>query len=292
MVTEVCVFAPAKINFNLHVLPELKNGFHNIESIFQTVTLADQLNVCVTGGKKICRIFCEDMVLPEKNTIVSSYEAFCSVTGKELPGVCVKLIKRIPSGGGLGGGSSDAAAFIKALEIVSGITLSMSQKEKIASCVGSDVFFFLFCGREGCAVVSGRGEIVQPIRARSDLYILLVFPGVQSPTKEAYALVDKYFASGKTTVCPAYTDLETIYNDPVSSWSFANSFTPSLVSCFPEVGRALDDIRRSGALYGEMSGSGSTVYGIFPSAKEAESARCVLAERWKGCILVRPFRDR
>lgn len=292
MVTEVCEFAPAKINFNLHVLPALRNGFHEIESIFQTVALTDQLNVSVSGKKGICRVFCGDMILPENNTIVSSYEAFCAVAGREVPGVSVKLIKRIPPGGGLGGGSSDAAAFIRALEIVSGITLSVSRKEEIAARVGSDVFFFLLCGREGCAVVTGRGEIVKPIHARGDLYMLLVFPGVQSPTGEAYSLVDTYFASGKTVVCPACADLETIYNSPVSSWNFANSFTPSLVNCFPEVGRALDDIRGLGALYGEMSGSGSTVYGIFPSFEEAENAGCVLAERWKGCVVVRPFRDR
>lgn len=292
MVTEVCEFAPAKINFNLHVLPEKRNGFHEIESIFQTVTLADQLNVSVTEKKGICSVFCGDMILPEDNTITSSYEAFCSVVGREVPGVSVSLIKRIPSGGGLGGGSSDAAAFIRALEIVSEITLSVSQKEEIASRVGSDVFFFLFCGREGCAVVAGRGEVVKPIHARGDLYILLVFPGVQSPTGEAYSLVDTYFASGKTVVCPAFADMETIYNSPVSSWNFANSFTPSLVNRFPEVGRALNDIRGSGALYGEMSGSGSTVYGVFPSFAEAENARYELAERWKGRVVVRPFRDR
>jgi 4-diphosphocytidyl-2-C-methyl-D-erythritol kinase len=292
MVMEIREIAPAKINFNLRVLPGLINGFHNIESIFQAVTLSDQLNVRVTDEENTCTVFCGDMNLPENNTITSAYRAFCSVTGRHLFGVSVELIKKIPSGGGLGGGSSDAAAFVRALQKLSGITLSFHQKEKIAAETGSDVFFFLLCDREGCAVVTGRGEVVKSIRARDDLYILLVFPGVQSPTAKAYALVDAYFKEGKTVVCPAYTDLETVYNSQVSSWNFANSFTPSLVSCFPEIARALDDIRRTGALYGEMSGSGSTVYGIFPSEKEAENARCVLAERWKGCMVVRPFRDR
>jgi 4-diphosphocytidyl-2C-methyl-D-erythritol kinase len=292
MVTEICVLAPAKVNFNLRVLPELRNGFHDIESIFQTVSLADQLNVSRTEQDCVCTVSCDSMRLPEKNTITSSYEAFCSVTGRSVPGISVKLTKRIPSGGGLGGGSSDAAALVRALEQISGIPLSVPQKEEIAARVGSDVFFFLLCGEEGCAVVSGRGEIVKPIRARTDLHVLLVFPGVQSPTKRAYALVDEYFASGKTVVCPAYTDLETMYKSPVSSWRFANSFTPSLENCFPEVGRALNDVRSAGASYGEMSGSGSTVYGVFPSEREAENACCVLAERWKGCAVVRPFCDR
>ena len=153
------------------------------------------------------------------------------------------------------------------------------------------MFFFLLCGAEGCAVVTGRGEIVKPIRARDDLCILLVFPDVHSSTKEAYALLDESFAAGKIAPCPAYADLETVYTTPVSGWSFVNSFTPSLVSRFPEIGFALDDLRRVGASYAEMSGSGSTVYGIFSSEEEAENARSVLASSWKGCIAVRPFQN-
>ena len=290
MRTEICVTAPAKINIGLHVLPGCVNGFHRIESIFQTVTLFDTL-VVRASEKNGCVVDCEGMELPSDNTISLSYTAFRSVTGIDNFGVRVELKKRIPSGGGLGGGSSDAAACIRAFETLNGITLSVRQLEAIASRIGSDVFFFLLCGAEGCAVVTGRGEIVKPIRARDDLCILLVFPDVHSSTKEAYALLDESFAAGKIAPCPAYADLETVYTTPVSGWSFVNSFTPSLVSRFPEIGFALDDLRRSGALFAEMSGSGSTVYGIFPSEKDAENARSVLASSWKGSIAVRPFQS-
>lgn len=290
MRTEICVTAPAKINIGLHVLPGCVNGFHRIESIFQTVTLFDTL-VVRASERKGCVVDCEGMELPNDNTISLSYTAFRSVTGIDNFGVRVELKKRIPSGGGLGGGSSDAAACIRAFETLNGITLSVRQLEAIASRIGSDVFFFLLCGAEGCAVVTGRGEIVKPIRARDDLCILLVFPDVRSSTKEAYALLDESFAAGKIAPCPAYADLETVYTTPVSGWSFVNSFTPSLVSRFPEIGFALDDLRRVGASYAEMSGSGSTVYGIFPSEEEAENARSVLASSWKGCIAVRPFQS-
>ena len=290
MRTEVCVTAPAKINIGLYVLPGRVNGFHRIESIFQTVTLFDTL-VVRASEKKGCIVDCEGMELPSDNTISLSYTAFRSVTGIDNFGVRVELKKRIPSGGGLGGGSSDAAACIRAFEALNDITLSVRQLEAIASRVGSDVFFFLLCGAEGCAVVTGRGEIVKPIHARDDLYILLVFPDVHSSTKEAYALLDESFAAGKITPCPAYADLETVYKTPVSDWSFVNSFTPSLVSRFPEIGFALNDLRRKGALFAEMSGSGSTVYGIFASEAEAENARSVLASSWKGSIVVRPFQS-
>lgn len=287
MMTEVCICAPAKINMSLRVLPGAQGGFHAVESIMQTVTLVDELHVCLTKTDGECLVLCNE-TLSENNTIMSSYKAFCAVVGKNVPGVRVHLTKRIPSGGGLGGGSSDAVAFVKALELLSGITLSTHQKKEIAAQIGCDVFFFLFCGAEGCAVVTGRGEIVKPIQARRDLHVLLVFPEVKSSTKEAYVLVDEYFNSGKTVVCPAPTELETVYNAPVSDWNFANSFTPSLVNRFAEIGSALSDVRSAGALFAEMSGSGSTVYGIFPSEKEAENALYELAQRWKGCV-VRPF---
>ena len=287
MASEVCVRAPAKINIGLRVLQGQKNGFHAVESIFQTVTLYDELTVSIAEGKNKCIVFCNTMELPEDNTIVSSYKAFRDVTGKDLPCVHIKLTKQIPSGGGLGGGSSDAAAFIRVLEVLSGVTLPDAVLKKIAAIVGSDVFFFLFCGMEGCAVVTGRGEIVKPIQARRDLYVLLVFPDVKSVTREAYSLVDNFFDLGKTVICPALTDLERVYNSPVRSWNFANSFTPSLVNRFPEIGSALDDLRSVHSLFVEMSGSGSTVYGIFSSKEEAENARAELAQRWRACV-VRP----
>ena len=289
--TEVCVKAPAKINIGLHVLPGRVNGFHKIEGIFQTVTLFDTLVVCASE-KKGCVVECEDMKLPIDNTILSSYNAFRSVTGMDDFGVHVALEKRIPSGGGLGGGSSDAAACIRAFEALHNITLSVRQLEAIASKIGSDVFFFLLCGTEGCAVVTGRGEIVKPIHARDDLFMLLVFPGIHSSTREAYALLDESFAAGKIVPCPAYADLETVYKTPASSWNFANSFTSSLISRFPEISFALDDLRHEGALFAEMSGSGSTVYGVFASEGDAEKARSALALRWKGILSVRPFHCR
>lgn len=141
MRTEICVTAPAKINIGLHVLPGCVNGFHRIESIFQTVTLFDTL-VVRASERKGCVVDCEGMELPNDNTISLSYTAFRSVTGIDNFGVRVELKKRIPSGGGLGGGSSDAAACIRAFETLNGITLSVRQLEAIASRIGSDVFFF------------------------------------------------------------------------------------------------------------------------------------------------------
>ena len=114
MLTEISVSAPAKINVGLKVLPVRGDGFHSIESIFQTVGLYDELTVKLIDGFGHCEVSCADIVLPKKNTIESAYKAFSEVYDK-IKSVSVFLKKGIPSGGGLGGGSSDAAAFVRAL---------------------------------------------------------------------------------------------------------------------------------------------------------------------------------
>ena len=185
MLTEIRIFAPAKINIGLKVLPARSDGFHCIESIFQTVSTGDELRVRLAGAEGTCTVSCREMELPQKNTLTSAYESFCTVTGIKVPGVSVELIKRIPAGGGMGGGSSDAAALVRALEMLCGVKLAITQKDEIASFTGSDVFFFLHCGESGggCALVTGRGESVKPITPRSDVYLLMVFPDVHSSTK-------------------------------------------------------------------------------------------------------------
>jgi 4-diphosphocytidyl-2-C-methyl-D-erythritol kinase len=196
----------------------------------------------------------------------------------ELPSVNVELTKRIPSGGGLGGGSSNAAALVRALQIITDITLSSEQLDKIAARVGSDVYFFLHCDEQGkgCALVSGRGEYVVPIQKRNDLFYILVFPNVHSSTKEAYALVDEQMAKGIEVYNPLYNEFESIYHGSVSEWNFGNSFTPALVKRYSEIDRALNCIRTSGAVYCEMSGSGSTVFGVFTSQDDVKKAENII----------------
>ena len=106
--------AYAKVNFNLRVLPSRTDGYHSIESIFQTIDLFDELEVSVTEENG-CFVECPSMKLPLQNTLTKAYDAFCSIAGVEVPGVKVVLKKGIPSGGGLGGGSSDAAALVRGL---------------------------------------------------------------------------------------------------------------------------------------------------------------------------------
>ena len=270
MLTEISVSAPAKINVGLKVLPVRGDGFHSIESIFQTVGLYDELTVKLIDGFGRCEVSCADIVLPKKNTIESAYKAFSEVCGK-IKSVSVFLKKGIPSGGGLGGGSSDAAVFVRALEKLNDVKLSDNELDSIAAKVGSDVFFFL-SATNGAAIVTGRGEIVRHIKRRNDLTFLLVFPHVSSSTKEAYDLIDEFYSSGCSMVFPEVARLEEIYNSPLNKWTFKNSFTAVLKSKYAEIGNALTELSNVNAPYCEMSGSGSTLFGVFYSVGEAQAA--------------------
>lgn len=279
--SNVSAKAFGKINLNLKVLPLKKDGFHDIESIFQTISLYNQVIVEVKNCAG-CEVFCDTIVLPQKNTITMAYEAFCQIAGIDVPGVKVTLIKGIPAGGGLGGGSSDAATFIRLLQKICRIKLSDEQLDFIASKTGSDVFFFMHCDEEGkgAALVSGRGDKVKKINSRTDLYLLLIFPGVGSNTKEAYSMVDSFLAHGDKLNYPDFNELETIYRLPPEKWNFNNTFYFALEDKIPEIKKALDELKKTDAVYTAMSGSGSTVFGVYTSLENAKKAEQMVSNSW------------
>ena len=304
MKSEIRVSACAKINIGLQVFPRRNDGFHEIQSIFQTVSFPygfrDVLTVEYdTDADFFFKVQCDSLKLPEDNTLFLAYKAFCSVTGLNLKGISVNLEKKIPSGAGLGGGSSDGASLVKALEKLTEIHLSDFQLDNIASKIGSDVFFFIHCDFNqseseknliegtGCALVSGRGENVKLIQKRNDLFFLLVLPEVFSSTKEAYNLLDNLLDLKENMCYINFTDFETMYNGFVSEWQFVNTFTPALSGKYLEIENCLNCIKKTGALYVEMSGSGSTCYGVFSSLKDAENARVQIAQQGFRCAVVK-----
>lgn len=286
MLNEICECARAKINLGLKVFPPRKDGFHNIESIFYLVDLCDKLFVSVREGVGNCSVHSDDISLPAENTLSMAYKAFCRVTGIESKSIEVRLEKNIPSGGGLGGGSSDAASLVRALEKIHGVSLSADELNKIASSVGSDVFFFChsFGNKEFAAVVSGRGEIVRKIPYRSDLHIVLVFPNVYSSTREAYALVDEMLADDSALSYPVFNSLEKMYRLSPVEWKFVNSFTAPLCARYEKIKCALDAVKKSGALFSDMSGSGSTVFGVYGSEPDAKNALSLIESEGFDCV--------
>lgn len=286
MLSIVHELAPAKLNLTLKVLPKRADGFHNIESIFQKIRLCDELTVARSASAG-CSLQVHGMDLPAENTVQKAFSLFAEVA-QIREGVSVDLVKRIPSGAGMGGGSSDAAALLRALNSLFSAGVPDETLAEIAGKVGSDVPFFLY---GDCAVVSGRGEIVRPVCGRRDLYFVVICPDVHSSTKEAYALVDEWNMNNSVSKVdwPSLDELEGIYNKPAVEWNFSNSFTQPLTDKYPEIREALAAITVAGADFSEMTGSGSTVFGVFEAQEKAQDAYNRLASCFKRCYLCNAF---
>ena len=280
--------APAKLNLHLEVYPKRSDGYHPIKSIFQTISLVDDLVVSLTGKSLSCVVECDAMQLPEENTLTKTYRLFCQISGVTA-GIHVKLTKRIPSGAGLGGGSSDAATFLLILNKMFDYPLRLNQLEEIANLVGSDVLFFL---SGGAAIVTGRGDIVEPIKPREDFCIVVVYPDVHCSTPESYGLVDEYFALGKTVNETTLQDLEKMYYEPVSEWRFVNTFTNPVATKFPVIFDVMKSLKELGADYVQMSGSGSTVFGVFSNFDVGKDACTNLKRFWNKCYCLSPYIQR
>jgi len=286
MLRSVHVIVPAKINLHLKVNEKRNDGFHDIESIFQKVPLYDELLIEMADTKNTCKVNSPVFKLPENNTLVSAYTAFCAATGIDI-GVNVTLTKHIPSGAGMGGGSSDAAGMLQGLQKLFEVSLTDAELKKAAETIGSDVSFFLYDGPDyETAIVTGRGENVRYIKSRRDLFYVLVCPGVHSSTKEAYDLVDNW-NNGDSTAFPSLLDLEAIYRSPVKNWTFENSFTKPIAWKYPIIQKAIQDVKVFNPDFVEMTGSGSVVFGIFSSENDAKKAYTQLCQIWKESYLLK-----
>jgi 4-diphosphocytidyl-2-C-methyl-D-erythritol kinase len=175
--------APAKINLSLRVLGKRKDGFHEIETLIAPISLADRIDI--ERQSRWIDFSCDDPTVPsgDENLVVRAVKAFLERT-KISGGAKIKLQKQIPHGAGLGGGSSDAAATLRALNEIFETKLSREELAKLGSTIGSDVPFFLF---ESAAICKGRGEIVSPTKLKKKLSILLLKPAFSVSSAWAYS---------------------------------------------------------------------------------------------------------
>ena len=184
-VTTLRLFAPAKINWLLTVRGQRSDGYHELDTVYQTLAWGDELR-CRSLRRRICHIQCNQADVPtdESNLIARAWRLMAGTFQDRVGGLAVELIKRIPMGAGLGGGSSDGAAALVALDRLYGLRLSPGRLEQLAARLGSDCAFFI---RGGVAVGSGRGERLRLIRSRlSDVWLVVVWPGFPSSTARAY----------------------------------------------------------------------------------------------------------
>ena len=258
------LFPNCKINLGLRIVSKRADGYHDIETVMYPVE-----NLC--DALEILRYDCEDIEFSvsgiridgavEKNICLKAYR----VVQREYPqvrGVYMHLHKAIPMGAGLGGGSSDAAYVIRELSDLFGLGIGQSQMERMASEVGSDVPFFV---ANRPALATGRGERLEPVdRLLAGWQLVLVKPPISVGTAEAYAGVTPRRSERPLT--------DILYRTPIEQWRecVVNDFEPSVFARYPIIARIKSDLYRLGAVYASMSGSGSTVFGIFDRTKNVD----------------------
>jgi len=258
------VFAPAKINLSLKILSRREDGFHEIKTLIAPVSLHDEINIQRKKGRQGIDFHCDDPSVPraEDNLVVRAAKRFFAAT-KLTPAVSIELKKKIPHGAGLGGGSSDAATMLLALNRLFETNLSREELAKLGSEIGSDVPFFIF---ESAATCRGRGERVTPVQLPAQLSILLLKPDFVVATAWAYSRWhDSREIPGVTYAAQEFAG-QTFVNDlerPVfEKFVFLAQLKMWLLKQ-PEVGATL------------MSGSGSTIFAALREGQDTES----IAER-------------
>ncbi len=250
-------FAPAKINLSLRVLGRRADGFHDLESLMCPVSVGDTLEVTRRAASGL-EFVCDDATLPlgEDNLVVRAARLFCGARGIE-PHVRIALTKRIPHGAGLGGGSSDAATTLLALDRLFDTHLSREALAALAAELGSDVPFFIY---ESAAIIRGRGERVEPVAFPHALPLLLIKPPFGVPTPWAYSRwKDAREIPGVPYAAQAFSwgELGNDLERPVFEKHLFLADLKCWLRAQPEVAGAL------------MSGSGATVFAVL---REKDSA--------------------
>ena len=245
-------FPNAKINIGLNILSRREDGFHNLETIFYPLAVRDALEVVEADQLKFTSSGLEIPGNPTDNLCLKAYDLLSK--DYKLPPVHIHLHKHIPIGAGLGGGSADASFFIRLMNEKFELGMDAAQMEAYASKLGSDCAFFV---QNKPALAHGKGDQLQTIELDlSNYFIILVMPVVQVSTSDAYR-----------GIRPAAMEssLADLIKLPVEAWKavIKNDFEPSVFLQYPIIAEIKSKLYSAGALYACMSGSGSSVFGIF-----------------------------
>lgn len=261
------VFPCAKINLGLNIVSNRDDGYHNLETVFYPVPLYDALEIKYMDPKFPSDVPCDlkvtgiDLDCDEQwNLVIRAYNLLAE--DYELPRVHAHLMKRIPTGAGLGGGSSDGAYMIRLLDERFRLNIGIAEMERCAARLGADCAFFITAEP---MYATGIGNILAPVDDSigflKGLYLAIVKPGISVSTVEAYRQIKPKK--------PAKCCLD-IVRQPIETWreELTNDFEPPVFAAHPELGDIKEKLYDMGAIFAQMSGSGSAIYGIFKEAPE------------------------
>lgn len=268
-------FAPAKINLFLDVIRKREDGYHDLGTLFQTIDAGDTVSANLREDDKITLEYNVPQEYPKESDLVYKAALLMQDAYRVPRGVNLYLEKVMPLGAGLGGGSADAAATLRLLNRLWELNLPYEALEELAASLGADVPFLV---RGGSAFAEGIGEKltpIEPLQLKDDQHLLIATPLDAVPTKDAYAGVPKSgpdrweaykagfkSAGGSSPVSPIDFALENVFN----------SFEISVFPKHPLVEKLKQELVRLGATSVLMSGSGASVFGVFKTKEQAESA--------------------
>ena len=275
----------AKVNLTLDVLDKRPDGYHDLKSVMQTISIRDDIEIDIGTGKPWC-LTCdkEDIPQDETNLAWKAAKLYLDTIGKDPDGLEIRITKRIPSGAGLGGGSADAAAVLRALNRHYNAPLSIGALAELGAQVGSDVPFCVICGT---AMVEGRGEKIRKLPDMPDCFFVVCKPEFSVSTPELYKKLDEKVIAKRPdnrTMESAILagDLLQVANN------FYNVFDPVVTEEHPELNYIKSIFHSYGAVGQQMTGSGSAVFCVVAEFELAAVICSMLRENYPMVYIAKP----
>lgn len=277
--------AYAKLNLTLDVLGKREDGYHDLQSVMQTISIRDDIEIDVGTGKP-WRLLCSDETLPtdERNLAWKAADVFCRTMNRDPDGLEIRIVKRIPSGAGMGGGSADAAAVLRALNRHYREPLSVLALAELGAQVGSDV---PFCVLGGTAMVEGRGERLRKLPNMPDCIFVVCKPDFSVSTPELYEKIDRVAIPQRPDNRAMETALLAGDLGAVAE-NLCNVFDPVVTSEHLELNYIKSICHSYGALNQQMTGSGSAVFAILPNFEYAAVVCNMLKDNYPKVFIAKP----
>jgi len=263
----ITIRCPGKINWNLRILGKREDGFHEVATVLQAIDIWDTLTVEASPDLTLA---CDRPGIPtdETNLVIRAARALADRAGADRPGAACTLLKQIPAGGGLGGGSSNAAGALLGLDRLWSLETPIEELMEIGAGLGSDVPFFL---AGGTALGTGRGEQIEPLPFSGEIPLLLGFPPVSISTADVFSRLGAYLTLPANGV--NLSELRALKLPGNKDFGFAiNDLEPVVFSGWPELGLFRDSLLEHGAMHAMLSGSGATVFGVFEDRERMHRA--------------------
>lgn len=283
--TTVYEGAFAKLNLTLDVLGKREDGYHDIKTVMQTISLRDDVQIDIDTGAPWC-LECTDETIPcdERNLAWKAAEVYLNATGKTVDGLRIHITKRIPSQAGLGGGSADAAAVLRALNKHFGEPLSILALAELGEQIGSDVPFCVICGT---AMAEGRGERLRKLPNMPDCVFVICKPDFSVSTPDLYQKIDSVAIAKR----PDHQAMESaLLSEDLGkvAENLCNVFDPVVTADHLELNYIKSIFNSYGSLAQQMTGSGSAVFAILPNFEYAAVACSMLKDNYPQVFIAKP----